>query len=63
MTTTVAITETRKRTLAGVGRVIVWPGGSLWVGRHVGQVREHAHHDPDLALAGGSIPCKSAVLA
>jgi AraC-like DNA-binding protein len=50
MTTTVAVAETRKRTLAGVGRVIVWPGGSLWAGRHVGQVREHAHHAIQISL-------------
>lgn len=45
------VTETRKRALAGVGRVIVWPGASLWVGRHVGQVREHAHHAIQVSLA------------
>jgi AraC family transcriptional regulator len=41
----------RRRALAGVGRVIVWPGGSLWVGRHVGPIREHAHHAIQLSLA------------
>ena len=41
----------RKRALAGVGRVIVWPGGSVWVGRHVGQVPEHAHHAIQISLA------------
>jgi AraC family transcriptional regulator len=41
----------RRRALAGVGRVIVWPGGSLWAGRHVGQVREHAHHAIQVSLA------------
>jgi AraC-like DNA-binding protein len=43
--------EQRKRPLAGVGRVIVWPGGSLWAGRHVGQVREHAHHAIQISLS------------
>lgn len=47
----VAVAETRKRPLAGVGRVIVWPGGSVWLGRHVGQVREHAHHAIQVSLA------------
>ncbi|MEO8161681.1 MAG: AraC family transcriptional regulator [Arenimonas sp.] len=51
MTTPVTAAETRKRALAGVGRVIVWPGGSLWAGRHVGQVREHAHHAIQVSLA------------
>lgn len=54
MTRSVVIAQDRKRPLAGVGRVIGWPGGSLWAGRQVGQVREHAHHaiQVSLALAG-----------
>lgn len=39
------------RPSAGIGRVIAWPGGSLWAGRHVGQVREHAHHAIQISLA------------
>lgn len=42
---------TRKRAIAGVGRVIVWPGASIWIGRHVGLVREHAHHAIQISLA------------
>lgn len=45
------VATTRKRPLAGIGRVIVWPGGSLWAGRHVGQMQEHAHHAIQLSLA------------
>ena len=41
----------RKRRLADASRVIVWPGGSLWAGRHVGQVREHAHHAIQVSLS------------
>ena len=51
MTITDTVAERRKRMLAGVGRVIVWPGGSLWAGRHVGQVPEHAHHAIQVSLA------------
>lgn len=42
---------TRKRPIAGVGRVIVWPGASIWIGRHVGLVPEHAHHAIQISLA------------
>lgn len=51
MATRHAATSIRKRALAGVGRVIVWPGGSLWIGRHVGRVDEHAHHAIQISLA------------
>jgi AraC family transcriptional regulator len=51
MASTDVVAQTRKRALAGVGRVIVWPGGSLWVGRHVGRVPEHAHHAIQVSLA------------
>lgn len=51
MAGTEAVSGAPKRALAGIGRVIVWPGGSLWAGRHVGQVREHAHHAIQISLA------------
>jgi AraC-like DNA-binding protein len=41
----------RKRPIAGVGRVVVWPGASIWVGRQVGSVPEHAHHAIQVSLA------------
>ncbi len=43
--------EARRRPVAGVGRVIGWPGGSLWIGRHLGQVQDHAHHAIQISLA------------
>jgi AraC-like DNA-binding protein len=43
--------ERRKRPIAGIGRVIVWPGASLWIGRDVGDVAEHAHHAIQISLA------------
>ena len=46
-----ASTGNRKRPIAGIGRVIVWPGASLWVGREVGSVPEHAHHAIQISLA------------
>lgn len=39
--------------MAGVGRIIGWPGGSLWIGRHLGQVQDHAHHAIQISLAMG----------
>ena len=51
--TGVALAEqaSRKRPVAGVGRVIGWHGGSLWIGRHVGAVQDHAHHAIQISLA------------
>lgn len=39
------------RAPVGIGRVLAWPGGSLWVGRRVGRVPEHAHHAIQVTLA------------
>lgn len=41
----------RKRPVMGVGRVIGWPGGSLWIGRHLAPVQDHAHHAIQISLA------------
>ena len=55
-----ASSTTRKRPIAGVGRVIVWPGASIWIGRHVGSVPEHAHHAIQISLAlGGEFRIRS----
>lgn len=43
--------ESRKRPVAGIGRVIGWPGGSLWIGRHLAPVQDHAHHAIQISLA------------
>jgi len=43
--------EARKRPVAGVGRVIGWPGGSLWIGRQIGAIQDHAHHAIQVSLA------------
>ena len=51
MTTIDAPPRRRNRPAAGVGRVLVWPGGSLWIGHHVGDVPEHAHHAIQVSLA------------
>ena len=40
-----------RRPVAGVGRVLLWGGGSLWVGRDAGRVECHAHHAIQVALA------------
>jgi AraC family transcriptional regulator len=43
--------STASRVPVGIGRVLAWPGGSLWVGRRVGRVPEHAHHAIQVSLA------------
>ncbi|MCW5658898.1 MAG: helix-turn-helix transcriptional regulator [Burkholderiaceae bacterium] len=40
-----------RRAVAGVGRVMLWNGGSLWIGRDAGLVERHAHHAVQVALA------------
>ena len=39
------------RALAGIGRVLLWNGGSVWIGRNAGQVRLHSHHAIQITLA------------
>jgi len=51
VTTADATHELRKRPVAGRGRIIGWPGGSVWIGRGVGPVQEHAHHAIQISLA------------
>ncbi len=51
MPTTATKTTTPRRPVAGVGRVLLWSGGSLWIGREAGRVEAHAHHAIQIALA------------
>lgn len=46
-----ATLERRKRPIAGVGRIVVWPGASVWIGHHVGAVPDHAHHAIQVSLS------------
>jgi len=39
------------RSIAGIGRVLLWPGASLWIGRQAGPVAPHAHHALQISLA------------
>jgi AraC-like DNA-binding protein len=39
------------RPIAGIGRVLLWNGASLWIGRAAGRVAPHAHHAIQVALA------------
>jgi AraC family transcriptional regulator len=39
------------RPIAGIGRVLLWPGASLWIGRRAGPVAPHAHHAVQISLA------------
>ncbi len=36
--------------IAGIGRVVFWEGGSLWLGLITGTVQRHAHHAIQLCL-------------
>src|SRR4249919_1487480 len=47
-------TTASRRPTAGVGRVLLWSGGSLWIGRDAGRGEIHAHHAIQIALAMGS---------
>jgi AraC-like DNA-binding protein len=37
--------------IAGIGRVCMWQGGSLWIGRQAGHSLPHAHHGIQIALS------------
>ena len=43
--------DRRGAPVAGIGRVMLWSGGSLWIGRDAGRVERHAHHAIQIALA------------
>ncbi|HEX6705585.1 MAG TPA: AraC family transcriptional regulator [Albitalea sp.] len=40
-----------RRAIAGIGRVLLWSGGSIWIGRDAGRVETHAHHAIQVALS------------
>jgi len=44
-----------RRPIAGIGRVLLWSGGSLWIGREAGRGQAHAHHAIQIALAMDSV--------
>lgn len=48
---TTGVAASRKRPVAGIGRVIGWPGGSAWIGRFLGPIQDHAHHAIQISLA------------
>ena len=37
--------------VAGIGRVCMWQGGSLWIGREAGHAHPHSHHAIQIAVA------------
>jgi AraC family transcriptional regulator len=37
--------------IAGIGRVLLWSGGSLWIGHSAGRAQAHAHHAIQISLA------------
>jgi AraC family transcriptional regulator len=43
--------EKTARALAGIGRVLLWNGGSVWIGRNAGQAQSHSHHAIQITLA------------
>jgi AraC family transcriptional regulator len=46
-----AATAAARRPIAGIGRVLLWSGGSLWIGRDAGRGDTHAHHAIQIALS------------
>jgi AraC family transcriptional regulator len=40
-----------RRPVAGVGRVLLWNGGSLWIGHQAGRVETHEHHALQLTVS------------
>jgi len=40
-----------RRGAVGIGRVLLWKGASVWVGRDTGQVQPHSHHAIQITLA------------
>lgn len=43
--------ELPRRAVVGVGRVVMWKGGSVWIGRDTGQAQPHSHHAIQITLA------------
>ena len=41
----------KSRGTAGIGRVVLWSGGSLWIGRDAGRGQTHSHHAIQISLA------------
>lgn len=39
------------KSIAGIGRVLLWGGGSLWIGHAAGTGQVHAHHAIQVSLA------------
>ncbi|KQV60775.1 hypothetical protein ASC95_04910 [Pelomonas sp. Root1217] len=37
--------------IVGIGRVLLWSGGSLWIGRAGGRAQAHAHHAIQISMA------------
>ncbi len=36
--------------IAGIGRVLLWSGGSLWIGSATGRAQAHAHHAIQISM-------------
>jgi AraC family transcriptional regulator len=47
--------------IAGIGRVLLWSGVSLWIGHSAGRTQDHAHHAIQISLAlSGTLRLRSA---
>lgn len=49
--TQIEVGAASRRQVAGIGRVLLWSGDSLWIGRNAGCGETHAHHAIQIALA------------
>lgn len=39
------------KAIVGIGRVLLWSGGSLWIGHDAGSAQAHAHHAIQISIA------------
>lgn len=51
MNETADVKNRAPKTIAGVGRVLIWDSSSLWIGRDAGRGQMHAHHAIQISLA------------
>lgn len=42
--------DVKAKAIAGIGRVVLWQGGALWIGRAAGRAELHSHHAIQISL-------------
>ncbi len=56
----IASRDRSTRSVLGVGRVVMWKGGSAWVGRETGEALAHRHHAMQVTLGTRPFRIRSA---